>query len=83
VVQQRGSLAVPDHLRNASSTVGRQLGWGADYRDPHQAGGWNNQRYLPEALQDTSFYVPTRNGAEARIADRLALWRSLRDDEQP
>lgn len=79
-VERFGTLPVPDHLRNASSSVGRDLGWGEDYRDPHTSGGFNAQRYLPDALQQVEFYTPTRNGAEARAADRLAVWRKLRDE---
>jgi replication-associated recombination protein RarA len=34
---------------------------------------------LPEAIQGELFYQPTREGAEAAIADRLARWRAKRD----
>lgn len=78
-VQRHGSLPVPLHLRNPSSSVGEALGWGRDYQDPHKAGGWVAEDYLPDALRNTTFYQPTRNGVEARIADRLATWRELRD----
>lgn len=77
-VERTGTLAVPDHLRNPSSSVGKALGWGEGYRDPHADGGFNNQGYLPDALRHAVFYAPTRNGHEARIAERLALWRQLR-----
>ena len=82
-VERWGTLPVPDHLRNASSAVGRALGWGETYRDPHADGGFNDQGYLPEALRDAQFYTPTRNGLEARIADRLATWRQLRREQAP
>jgi len=77
-VREHGSLPVPMHLRNATTNLGRQLGWGKDYHDPHAAGGWVPERYLPEMLADTTYYDPTRNGHEARLADRLATWRGLR-----
>lgn len=77
-VERHGTLPVPAHLRNPSSAVGRSLGWGSDYRDPHADGGFNDQSYLPDRLANTVFYEPTRNGVEARIADRLATWRGLR-----
>jgi putative ATPase len=82
VVMDRGSLPVPLHLRNPSSSVGEALGWGRDYQDPHAAGGWVAEHYLPDALRGTTFYQPTRNGAEARIADRLQTWRQLRQTGQ-
>ena len=81
VVEQTGSLPVPNALRNPSSSVGRKLGWGSDYQDPHAQGGWVAEHYLPETLRGQHFFHPTRNGAEARIADRLATWRKLRDGD--
>ena len=82
VVQATGSLPVPNALRNPSSSVGKSLGWGSDYHDPHAAGGWSPDHYLPDALQGRHFFTPTRNGAEARIADRVATWRKLRGDPE-
>ena len=35
-------------------------------------------RNLPDALADARFYEPTREGAEAPLADRLADWRRRR-----
>jgi putative ATPase len=82
MVEQTGSLPVPNALRNASSSVGKKLGWGSDYQDPHAQGGWVPEHYLPEALRGQHFFQPTRNGAEARIADRVATWRKLRGDSE-
>jgi putative ATPase len=80
-VRDHGSLPVPMHLRNATTGFTKTLGWGRDYADPHAAGGWVPAQYLPEALRDSQFYVPTRNGHEARIADRVQTWRRLRAAE--
>ncbi|MSP93042.1 MAG: replication-associated recombination protein A [Myxococcales bacterium] len=79
-VHSSGTLPVPLHLRNATTRLAADLGWGADYEDPHAAGGWVPATYLPDALAGQTFYTPTRNGHEARIADRVATWRKLRDD---
>ncbi len=63
---------VPLHLRNASSAVGRELGFGHGYRYAHDhADGIVEQQHLPDALAGRRYYEPTRNGAEASIADRL------------
>ena len=82
VVESTGSLPVPNALRNPSSSVGKKLGWGSDYQDPHKAGGWVPEHYLPETLRGRHFYHPTHNGAEARIAERVATWRKLRGDPE-
>jgi putative ATPase len=63
---------VPLHLRNASSAVGRELGFGRGYRYAHDhADGIVEQQHLPDALAGRRYYEPTRNGAEAGVADRL------------
>ena len=79
-VEQGGSQPVPVALRNPSNRVARELGWGADYDNPHRAGGWTPAHHLPEALRGERFYAPSNNGQEGRIAERLALWRKLRDE---
>ncbi len=76
--QAHGSQPVPLRLRNASTALARRLGYGDDYRNPHRAGGFEPERYLPDALAGAQFYVPTANGYEARIAARLQAWRALR-----
>ncbi len=75
-VAQHGTQPVPMHLRNAPTKLMKDLGAGADYRYAHDeadafAAG---ERYLPEGV-DAPFYVPTNQGVEARIADRLAAFR--------
>lgn len=80
-VAQTGSQPVPESLRNPTTALTRDLGWGKDYQDPHAAGGWVPELYLPVNLRDKQFYQPTRNGGEARIADRVQTWRQLRADK--
>jgi putative ATPase len=59
-----------------------QLGYGREYTYPHDApDAFVARNNLPEALGRTTFYEPTRAGAEAAVADRLAAWRRRRDDE--
>jgi putative ATPase len=79
--QRSGSLPVPTTLRNASNRVAKDLGWGADYVSPHKAGGWTPAHHLPDALRGRRFYEPGGNGQEARIAERLATWRRLREGD--
>jgi putative ATPase len=37
------------------------------------------QRYLPDALEGSTFYEPGTFGFEREIAKRMAWWRDLRD----
>jgi putative ATPase len=67
------TLAVPPHLRDSHYKGAKALGHGQGYRYPHDhEGGYVPQAYLPEGR---TYYTPTRHGAEARIADRLEVWR--------
>jgi putative ATPase len=81
-VTEHGALPVPLHLRNAPTALLRELGYGRDYRSPHDA----PERFvadanLPERLRGARFYEPTREGDEAALADRLDRWRRQRDAE--
>jgi putative ATPase len=78
-VLERGSLAVPLHLRNAAHRAMRQFGIGAGYRFPHDYEGADvEQQYLPDELRDRRYYRPTEMGIEARIRDRLERLRDAR-----
>ncbi|MDJ0866058.1 MAG: replication-associated recombination protein A [Myxococcota bacterium] len=79
-VREHGSAAVPLHLRNAPTGLMKGLGYGRDYRYPHdEADHFVAARNLPEVLGDARFYEPGQQGAEAEIAHRLAAWRRRRD----
>jgi putative ATPase len=69
---------VPPHLKDGHYKGASTLGHGNDYQYPHtDPSGWIEQQYLPEELADSTYYRPTGNGAEARLAAR---WRELRGD---
>lgn len=54
---------IPYYLRDANFKVEKVTG----YKYPHAYGGWVEQRYLPEALGDVRFYVPSKNGREKDV----------------
>ncbi len=50
---------MPLHLRNAVTALGRELGYGREYRYPHDdPEGRVEQPYLPEGLEGRRFYEP-------------------------
>jgi putative ATPase len=60
-VRTSGALAVPLHLRNASTSMMKNLGYGRDYRYPHDdKEGAAAQDYLPEALAGRRFFRPPK-----------------------
>jgi putative ATPase len=71
-----GALPVPLHIRNAPTAMMKEMGYGKDYKYAHDyAGGHVPQDYLPEDLEDRSFYEPTDRGYEKTVGERLKAWR--------
>jgi putative ATPase len=67
------TLAVPSHLRDSHYKGAATLGHGTGYQYPHDhEGAYVPQAYLPEGR---TYYEPGDQGAEIRIAQRLAAWR--------
>lgn len=65
---------VPEHLRNAPTSLMKDLGYGAQYRYAHDepnayAAGEN---YFPPEMADSKYYHPTQRGAEKNYAEKLA-----------
>jgi putative ATPase len=77
-VEQHGAKAPPVVLRSTGYSGAKSLGHGVGYQYPHDEGGYNAQRYLPESLTEAEFYHPTDNGFEARIKEFLSRLRTLR-----
>ncbi|HPJ36207.1 MAG TPA: replication-associated recombination protein A [Spirochaetota bacterium] len=73
---QSGDFEIPLHIRNAPTGLMKKMGYGKDYRYPHDYdGSFVKEEYLPAELKNTRFYEPTENGGEKAIRDRLAaLW---------
>jgi len=77
LVQQTGNLEVPDHLKNASSALARDLGHGKGYLYPHDhSGGFVVQEYLPKDIKGSVLWSPAANPKELQISVQLkAMWK--------
>lgn len=67
-VAKTGNLPVPLHLRNAPTTLMKQMDYGKNYQYSHL--GENNfieQEYLPDVLKNRCFYVTGNNEREEQI----------------
>ncbi len=74
-VETSGDLPVPLHLRNAPTSLMKQMGYSEGYKYDHDFGGFSGQQHLPDAIADRVFYLPRAIGAEAKIAERMRqLW---------
>ncbi len=72
-VETRGSLPVPLHLRTAANPRLKHHGIGVGYRYPHDFEGADvDQRYLPDELDGRRYYLPTDQGYESTISERMA-----------
>ena len=76
-VQQDATRPVPLHLRNAPTTLMKELDYGKGYRYAHdEEGGFAaGERYLPDGMAAPGFYQPVRRGLEIKIADKLQQLR--------
>jgi len=89
-VREEKTREVPVHLRDASYAGAKQLGHGEGYQYAHSFEGHIvEQEYVPNAQGDLRegerFYVPSDQGYERRIAERLEAWRialAARRDEE-
>ena len=72
----RSSYEVPFHLRNAPTSLMKEMGYASGYKYPHDfTGHFVREVYLPEEIKDVVFYEPSPEGGEKAIGERLArLW---------
>ena len=72
-IRADGTRPVPLHIRNAPTSLMKNLGYGKGYRyahdepDAHSAG----QTYLPEGMPAVEWYKPTTRGLEEKIRNRM------------
>lgn len=71
-----GYVAVPPHLRNAPTELMKKLGYGREYKYPHDfPGGWLPEVYMPQELLDEYFYTPGSLGWEGRLKEQICKRR--------
>lgn len=75
-VEQTGNLPVPLHLRNAPTSLMKELGYGKNYLYAHDfEGHFVKQQYLPDEIKNKSLWHPQANAAEERHKEHLhTLW---------
>ncbi|OGP35008.1 MAG: AAA family ATPase [Deltaproteobacteria bacterium GWC2_65_14] len=73
--KSRGSHAVPIHIRNAPTRLMKDLGYGKEYKYPHDfAEGFIPENYFPETLGKRIYYEPSEAGHEKVVGERLRAW---------
>ncbi len=71
------TFEVPAHLKDSHYGGAKELGHGKGYKYSHDyEGHFVPQEYMPERRE---YYIPSDQGAEKEIGERIAEWRKKRD----
>ncbi len=82
-VEQTRAQPVPLHLRNAPTKLMRELEYGKGYKYAHdEENKIAAMECLPENLRDHRYYMPTDQGREKLLAQRMEEIRRLREAKQ-
>lgn len=75
-VRRSGNQPIPLHLRNAPTSLMKELGYSEGYKYAHDyEGNFVEQQFLPDALKDVRFWHPQQNPAENKLSERMRqLW---------
>jgi putative ATPase len=87
-VKNDKSREVPIHLRNSSTKLMKDLGYGHEYRNAHDEPNAYvaGETYLPDGMSEPGWYQPVPRGLESQIAEKLALlkqWDEEALDDKP
>ena len=77
-VKSSGNLPVPLHLRNAPTSLMKELGYGEGYKYAHDyPNHFVRQQFLPDDLQGKHFWHPQGSPQEQKMADWMKhLWQA-------
>ena len=76
---EKGSLPVPLWIRNAPTSLMKNLGYGKDYKYAHNyEDSLTDQEYFPEALSGTEYYKPKEVGREKGLSEYLIKFKEFR-----
>ena len=75
-VREYGDLPVPLHIRNAPTTLMKNLDYGKGYQYSHNyESNFSSQEYLPAEISGKKFYHPGKNAREEELRKFLKhLW---------
>ncbi|MGH9374658.1 MAG: replication-associated recombination protein A, partial [Terriglobia bacterium] len=88
-VRKTTAEPVPLHLRNAVTGMMAEFGYGKGYQYAHDAPGRvTEMTCLPDALKDRRYYLPTDEGFEKQLKEKLEAlleWKRRREhkDSEP
>jgi len=81
-VRETENMRGPLHIRNPVTSLMKDLGYGKDYKYPHDyQDHFVEEEYLPENLRGRTYYHPTEQGFEREIKKRLEIWRRKKGEK--
>ncbi len=82
-VQETRNEPVPLHLRNAVTGLMQGMGYGEGYKYAHDfEGNFTQTQNLPDSLKDRRYYVPSSQGYERTVRERMERWWGERGDSE-
>lgn len=82
-VRELEAMPVPLHIRNAPTSLMKELGYGKDYKYPHDyLDHFVEEEYLPENLKGRIYYEPSDFGFEKEIRKRVDYWRKKKSEKK-
>lgn len=81
-VRELGNMPVPLHIRNPVTAMMKDLGYGKDYKYPHDyPDHFVEEEYLPENLKGRIYYDPTDQGFEKELKRRIENWKKKKREK--
>ncbi|WCL51363.1 replication-associated recombination protein A [Leptospira sp. GIMC2001] len=81
ITEKISTMIIPNHLRNAPTSIHKKEGAGANYKYPHNdPRGFVEEFYFPDNLRESppQFYFPTESGMDKNLKNHLKnLWQKL------
>ncbi len=80
-VHEQPAYPVPLHIRNAPTSLMKELGYGKGYKYPHDFDeAFVPEEYFPKALTGTRFYFPKGAGLEKELKAKLEAFLKKRKE---
>ncbi|MCR5642108.1 MAG: replication-associated recombination protein A [Prevotella sp.] len=75
LVRRTGNQPVPLHIRNAPTSLMKELGYHDGYKYPHDyPGHFTPQQYLPDALQNERLWFAQLSPSEQKLYERMCQY---------
>jgi putative ATPase len=77
MVRKNGDMPVPLHVRNAPTSLMKNMGYGKNYKYAHDfEGNFTEQEFLPDNIKGTTFYEPGNTPREDELRKYLrSRWK--------